>query len=227
MAVRPVFLPSTEAPPYFKEVMVEFRWHSGQSLAQKRRNIEALHKGAALRGISPILEISTKSPTETGRDLSAFHLKLKSHVPSPTPVENIYQASKFFRHGGPFPEILATDPKKAKRDIRLATSGPLIGFRLNLESWPTEPKTAFYDWLYLIALSDNPALAAQLTDFAAFTDIEFNPKKSFSCQARSAALFVALFRTRILDDALANRDSFIHTVWAENLPDAPSQASFL
>ena len=58
-----------------------------------------------------------------------------------------------------------------------------------------EPKTAFYDWLYLQALCQNRTLADQLLQYSGFTDIEFNPKKSFSTQARSCALFVALCRS--------------------------------
>jgi len=40
-----------------------------------------------------------------------------------------------------------------------------------------------------------------LDAYDTFTDIEFNPKRSFNCQARSCALFVALARKGLLGEA--------------------------
>ena len=59
---------------------------------------------------------------------------------------------------------------------------------------PLNPKTVFYNWLYINAVLENPLLAAELLKYNAFTDIEFNPAKSINCQAKAAALFVALSR---------------------------------
>ncbi|MBT5863054.1 MAG: hypothetical protein HOH39_01550 [Gammaproteobacteria bacterium] len=42
-----------------------------------------------------------------------------------------------------------------------------------------------------MALNQNKDISDKLIEYDAFTDIEFNPKKSFNCQAYSAALFVA------------------------------------
>lgn len=42
--------------------------------------------------------------------------------------------------------------RDAKRDPRLQASGRLTGFRFNGSSFPLEPKTAFYDWLYINAI---------------------------------------------------------------------------
>ena len=67
----------------------------------------------------------------------------------------------------------------------------------------------FYDWIYLKTLQQNPAVASSILEYDAFTDIEFNPKKSFSCQARSAALFVALTNNGQLIDLLKNEEDFI------------------
>jgi len=36
-----------------------------------------------------------------------------------------------------------------KRDMRLKESGPLTGFKFENFWFPSEPKTAFYDWLYI------------------------------------------------------------------------------
>ena len=48
--------------------------------------------------------------------------------------------------------------------------------------------------------------------FAGFTDIEFNPSKSINCQARSCALFVALIKRELFDDAIQSPESFIETM---------------
>ena len=53
-------------------------------------------------------------------------------------------------------------------------------FSFDGTDWDLEPKTAFYDWLYLHALKerDNEGDVTQgLQPYGAFTDIEFNPKK--------------------------------------------------
>jgi len=65
------------------------------------------------------------------------------------------------------------------------------------------------DWLYLNALRENSELASSLTEFEAFTDIAFNPTKSLSCQARSAALYVSLDRRGLLQGALRSKDDFL------------------
>jgi len=48
-----------------------------------------------------------------------------------------------------------------------------------------------------------------ILDYDAFTDIEFNPKKSLNCQARACAVFVSLYRKNLLVSALKNRESFL------------------
>ena len=83
--------------------------------------------------------------------------------------------------------------------------------------WNTEPKTAFYDWLYLNALnynianSDNP-IYKEVLNYNAFTDIEFNPKKSINCQARSCALYVSLVKKDLLDIALESEKAFLDII---------------
>ena len=51
-----------------------------------------------------------------------------------------------------------------------------------------------------------------LLKFDAFNDIEFNPEKSFNCQARSCALYVSLLETGLLHDALADPVSFVEVL---------------
>jgi len=51
-------------------------------------------------------------------------------------------------------------------------------------------------------------LAQRLVGFDAFTDIMFNPKKSYSCSARAVALYVALYRKKVLKKALKSRKDY-------------------
>ena len=46
-------------------------------------------------------------------------------------------------------------------------------------------------------------------DYQAFTDIEFNPKKSINCQAYSVALYVSLRQRGLLEETIKNKDSFL------------------
>lgn len=46
-------------------------------------------------------------------------------------------------------------------------------------------------------------------EYNAFTDIEYNPKKSINYQAIAAARYVGMRLARIADEALDNFDSFI------------------
>jgi type I restriction enzyme M protein len=86
-------------------------------------------------------------------------------------------------------------PLDAKRDERVkGSAGQLLSFEYFGESWPLEPQSLFYNWLYLTALTQghNERLLSQVLEYDAFTDIEFNPEKSVSCQAASAAIAVSL-----------------------------------
>jgi len=96
-----------------------------------------------------------------------------------------------------------------KKDERLKMSGSLRGFRFDQLEWELEPKTAFYDWLYVHAVHREPELRDDLNHYAGFTDIEFNPLKSINCQARSCALYVSLLRRNVLDDVLRDRQAFL------------------
>ncbi|OOB77149.1 MAG: hypothetical protein BEN18_11160 [Epulopiscium sp. Nuni2H_MBin001] len=100
--------------------------------------------------------------------------------------------------------------KEAKTYEKLKTSGELAKFQYNKVDWELEPKTLFYDWLYINALSldINKHLANKLLEYDAFTDIEFNPEKSINCQAYSAALYVSLFRRGLLQQALRSSEEY-------------------
>lgn len=209
MATRPVFVPAPDQRGLVEARDVEFQWFSGFSVAQKQRSIASLHAAA---GIEPLLEISSKSTEAIGTQLSAFHLRVACEI-GDVPLECVFQAGKVFERGGPYLDLLEVSPREAKRDDRLRTSGPLVRFERDGRSFPLEPKTLFYDWLYLSAVGRSSSLLGQIASYVGFTDIEFNPKKSINCQAASAARCVALIRTGRLDRALADPDSFATEVW--------------
>ncbi|WP_230508711.1 DarT1-associated NADAR antitoxin family protein [Paraburkholderia sejongensis] len=219
IAQRPVYIPSSEGPLLVHTVEIQFEWFAGLSVSQKQRSIDALHTAAQPRvGSGQVLEISTKSRQAAGIAASAFNLKLRMPVSGcATSVESAFQGSKVFENGGPYTDILAMSSVDAKRDQRIKNSGRLTGFRFMNEDWPLEPRTAFYDWLFISALLQNPALAGQLRDYCAFTDIEFNPARSINCQAYSAALFVALSGRGKLTSAALDQATFF-TLLADYSP---------
>lgn len=208
MAQRPIFLPSRDGT-LVEERYVDFEWHPGLSVQQKRRSVASLHRAAGDRGVSPVLEVSTKSESVLGRSLSAFNLVLDAGDAGRFPVEAAFQGSKVFERGGPYRDMYGLSGRQIKRDERLKESGRLEGFVFRGVAWDLEPKTAFYDWLYVKSLYQHPELAAELGGYAAFSDIEFNPKKSINCQARSVALFVSLREKNLLEKALSDRGFFI------------------
>jgi hypothetical protein len=211
MAKRPIFIPNLESQPLVNEILIEFEWHPGMSLQQKQRTINSLHKSAEKRGITPILEISTKSPSDLGKSLSAFNLQIETNAQQKICVEAAYQGGKIFENGGPYKDLYGFTGRQIKKDERLRNSGNLIAFEFNSGRWPLEPKTLFYDWLYVTALYQNSDLASQLLTFKGYSDIEFNPKKSVNCQARAAGLFVALQHRNLLLPTISNKEEFIRT----------------
>jgi hypothetical protein len=218
MAERPVFIPAPESDELVREVFLPLTWHSGFAQVQKEKNIEALHEAARARGLSPLLEVSSKSKSERGRHMSAFHMTIPTKCCGRIKLELAFQGSKVFENGGPFADLYRkadTEIGQAKRDPRLQDSGRLVGFRFEDIEFPLEPKTAFYDWLYCSFLWDHRKWATKLYAYAGFTDIEFNPHRSINCQARSAALFLSLMKRGDLDAALQSP-----TTWVQRLLDS-------
>jgi len=211
MAIRPVFIVNKKNISYVKEINIDFKWYPGFSKKQKRKSISSLHSNFLSETKykdDKILEISTKSENMLGVQLSAFNLELKMSDQK-APVECFFQSSKVFEEGGPYKELLYKSPYEVKKDNRLRNSGSLVSFELNNENWPLKPKTLFYDWLYMNALHQNKKLIKQVMKFEAFTDIEFNPKKSINCQARSLALYLSLKSRGIVEDIIRDKDEFI------------------
>ncbi len=230
MANRPVYIP-TETIPFVTEQLIEFKWHAGFSVSQKQKSIAELHKVAmSIELCKKPLEVSSKSNLPLGVSLSAFNLSISLNSGKKIALENIFQSSKIFLNGGPYKDLLDVSPIEAKRDIRLKESGDLTGFSGRNEIWPIEPKTLYYDWIYMNALHLNPKFVEAVRDYDCFTDIEFNPKKSFNCQARSVALYLGLSSTSNLETALSSPENYKKIVIPKNSSSSytlPVQHSFI
>lgn len=224
MANRPVFFVSKERP-YYQEESVSFQFNPGFSIVQKQKNIRNIHDAFIEKHHNArMLEISSKSELTLGVQLSAFNLPISVDGASTT-VESAFQSSKEFVFGGPYTDLLRQPSYIAKKDPRLSESGPLKQFMLGNQFFPLEPKTFFYDWLYINAVVQNAGLSDQLCQFNAFTDIEFNPEKSINCQARSAAIFVSLSKMGLLSSALESPESFRSIVYGTDQSKENQQLS--
>lgn len=212
MAIRSVYRVGNDKN-YVEETEVNFKWYAGFSVSQKQKSIRDLHNEyKKIYELDKVLEISTKSLNELGINLSAFNLMINAKDDKVFSVESAFQSSKKFKLGGPYLDILDLSSIEAKKDERLKNSGELIGFEFYGREWPLEPKTAFYDWLYIRAVYKNQKLAKEILEYDAFTDIEFNPKKSLNCQARSAALFVALSRDGLIDYSMKSIENYFEVI---------------
>jgi hypothetical protein len=218
MAKRIVFLPRMDdSGILFDEQEVTFDWVAGMSRSQNQKWIRNLHQSAREQlGIDSLLEISSRSEVKLGMELSAFNLQLK-HEEVLASVECLYQGSKVFERGGPFTDLYSAGSKEAKQDSRLKSSGDLIHFEFDSQMWELSDSPNFYDYLYILALS-NFCKSKELLEFQAFTDFAYSQSgskmshgRSFNCQARSAAIYASLFQSDQLDDFLDSPEKFIST----------------
>lgn len=217
MANRPVFIPIFDKEQLFKEIEIEFKWNPGFAVIQKQKNIKALHENAKNENIFPLLEVSTKSSELLGQRLSAFNLKIKTEDFGNISIESAFQGSKVFKNNLQYTDIYQKESLEAKKDKRLRESGNLSNFNYFGNEWELEPKSAFYDWLYISALYPHKEyLKDNLCKYKGFTDIEFNPKKSFSCQARTCAIIVSLIELDLLDKAMLSQKDFIKIIYEKS-----------
>ena len=175
MATRPGFY---ERNGKVRRRNADFVWNSGFAVCQKQKNIDNLHKALGGR----CLEVSTKSRNELGRALSAHNLRLDGYA-----LETVYQSSKIFEKGGPYPDLLQIPAKAVKCDERLHCSGALVGFQYEGHIFGLNPKHCFYDYIYCKAVRQclDAGQLQELLQFDYFTDIEFNPNKGISTQAEA------------------------------------------
>lgn len=187
-----------------------FNFFGGFSLIQKQRTIDAFHEAINLDGISSVLEVSRKSKDPIGNSLSAFNLMLTIHGHT-GPIECIYQSSKVFNHSIQFKEALDLEPLQAKKLIKEQVENQkliLTGFNCFGVEFPLYPTTIFYDYIYVLALSQNHNIASKVVENYCFTDVEFNHKKQFASQARSCAIFKYLSDNDLIEASVENYDKF-------------------
>lgn len=209
MAFKTIYQPRIDCIGVTR-ALIEYEYFSGFALSQKQKSINSLHNAAEKKGISKVLEISTKSPIDLGIKLSAFNLLLTMNGIKFS-VEQIFQASKVFELGGPYLDLYNKTSKEAKTDIRLKDSGKIVSFNFLNSDFPTQPYTYFYDWLYSNALLENKPYLEKALEFNAFSDIEFNEKKSINCQAYSLALFCSIIHNKkeFLDKEKISKEEFL------------------
>ncbi|WP_416232032.1 DarT1-associated NADAR antitoxin family protein [Psychrobacter sp. bablab_jr014] len=198
---KPVFMPRVNSDNLVKTDMVRFERHVGFATRQKKKSINDMHQVIRKKyGFKHVLELSSKSGEKLSFLLNPSSLQLASDDGNQTySVENAFYASKVFKHGGPYTDLLTSAPRQAKKDERLSQSGALFGYDYFGMEWSVEPLTAFYDWLYITALKQNEALHEQVMQYQAFTDLTFNPKKSIHSAAYALAMFVAPSKRELLD----------------------------
>lgn len=218
MAIRPVFVSTSKVKD---ELLIKrninFEWFPGFSVSQKQKSIASMHEQIMEKNPDyNVLEISSKSSNELGIQLSAFNLMIHTKNEKSFSVESAFQASKVFSGGGPFIDLLLKNSREAKKDSRLKSSGQLVSFKYLNRTFPLEPKTFFYNWLYINALSMNENLSQKILKYNAFTDIEFNPQKSINCQAEAAALYVSLSNRELLESSLNSIENFKENVYFGN-----------
>ncbi|HIE44995.1 MAG TPA: hypothetical protein EYG80_00095 [Flavobacteriaceae bacterium] len=215
MAKRPIFIPNIQGNQLYNECEVEFKWNPGFAKIQKQKNIQALHEEAKKYNLYPILEVSSKSEELLGQRLSAFSLKTKTKEYGEISIECAFQGSKVFENNIQYNDIYSKTSLEAKKDTRIRNSGKLIGFNYMGDEWELEPKSAFYDWLYIQALYPHKDYLKKLFKYEGFTDIEFNPNKSINCQARTCAIIVSLLKKDLYNEAMSSKERFIEIIYAK------------
>ncbi|WP_121628766.1 DarT1-associated NADAR antitoxin family protein [Poseidonibacter antarcticus] len=217
MATRPIFTTTLTKKSFFREINIDFKFYNGFAVSQKLKSIQSLHENARENGYGNILEVSTKSDNKLGWSLSAFNLLVNFDFDKKISLECAFQGSKVFEGNIQYEDLYFVESIKAKKDIRIRNSGEIIGFEYEGVFWENEPKTAFYDYLYIKTLYSNyPEIIEELIKFDTFTDIEFNPKRSINCQAKTCAILVSLIKQDLLDKAMKTKADFIEIVYKKD-----------
>ena len=215
MAYRPVFYGDAFG---YKKYMIDFEFFTGFSLSQKQKSIQSLHN-SIIRNFPErkILEVSSKSLDEIGRQASAFNLNVILKSGKEFSVEQIFQGSKKFRRSGSQLHLIdQMSSKELKKYIgKVHQVDELVSFECFGQIFPLKPQTFFYNWLYINSLHKNQLLANQIINYDTFTDIEFNPNKSKNCQAEACSIYVYLYKSNLLDFALSSKENFLQVVYQE------------
>lgn len=212
MALRPVFLSKTSD---VKIENINFKWYPGFSVSQKKKSVNSLH--SEIEKIYPhykILEVSSKSGLEVGVKASAFNLSIERGGRKYT-VEQLYQASKFYKRKESLLNLLKENLSSKEMKMianKYDNEDELIKFKFFEKEFPLEPKNYFYNWLYIKCLHENTEIAKEILKYDGFTDIEFNPLKSYSCQAHACAVYKYLYLNDLLEESLENEKNFLKNI---------------
>ena len=221
MATKMCFAVGTDKA--FEERIVEFEYIKGMAFSQKQKNVLSFHKSISEQfPASRIIEISTKSQIPLGVKLSAFNLKLDGF-----PLECVFQSSKVFEGGVQYKNLLYEDPKSAKQFIRDNVSLPLVNFNYNGEMFEISPRTMFYDYIYISALLQSDIDITKIARYDIFTDIEFNEKKQYNCQARACAIYAYMLRNGSVEYYMSSKEKFKELYFARPEPRAAEQLTLL
>lgn len=152
------------------------------------------------------LEVSSFSEVELGRKLSAFNIPYRGKC-----LECVYQAAKVFEKGGPYKEWLEMSPRDVKKDPRKKASGKVIHYEFDNQIWSLEPRTAFYDYIYIDAVRNllSESDLKEILKYQYFTDVALDPEVSTNCQARSMALIQLMVKKYGRIPEFKNKDDFI------------------
>lgn len=203
----------------YKKINISFKWFPGFSKVQKQKSIEDLHRQFLKEKITnKLLEVSSKSLKEVGIKASAFNLQISTVKGNAFTVEQVFQSSKVYKHAGSQNYLLKKgfNSKEMKQKLRAIDNDDyMIKYSSFGQDFPLEPRTLFYTWIYINALNKNPNIAKEIMEYEAFTDIEFNPKRSYNCQAEACAIYVSLVKRGLLKSALKNIHEFNKIVFMD------------
>lgn len=188
--------------------VMEFKWEPGMSTAQKTRSCKNLHNALLNAYRLTAMDISSASPTKLGKALSAFNLMYKGYS-----VESWYQGSKVYKDGTVSHDLYGKDSLTCKLEAKKRGMCDFVGFNYKGTIMPTEPRTVFYDWLYLNAMVDTYGTDLDLSEYDAFTDVQAVLDID-ACQARSVCIY-KLLQERLDWDLL--EDINVFKTWHEEM----------
>lgn len=152
MATRTVFYVNEKNE--FVKSNIYFKWNPGFSEAQTRKNVDAVHKGFLKQHPgAKILEVSSSATDPNAIKASAFNLQVRTTHGNFT-VEQVFQAGKVFKKNGIQNRLLTYSPQQAKKIIKqINANDQLVGFEEFGSKFPLEPKTYFYNWIYICTVT--------------------------------------------------------------------------
>lgn len=212
MAKRLVFFLDQENN--FTKKEYEFKWYAGFSKIQLQKSVNELQKHF-LNDFpnKKILEVTSASEDLIAKKLSAMNLQVMTSQ-GIYKVEQLFQAGKIFRNAGSQEKLLKLSSRKAKQENKVTNAhDELVEFKIFNTKFPLEPKTYFYNWIYMKALHQHPNLVKEVVKYDAFTDIFFNSQKSINCQAQACSIYVSLLRRGILEETLASKEKFLKNIY--------------